>query len=326
MPIAATIPAACSGPQFPNGATAGKTVAGRPKAGSTTGPAAVTSPSASAAALDNTPRSTRGIKLDFRALNNAGSSPAAGTSVRVVDPAVAEAAALQAAQEAEYAQLERETGHLSYEIKKVLQENVPSFKCPQHFCYNCFDFYGSVATSDINKCMSCARAYHVNCIPPGSRFNSVCLMCPRHPDDPLPSHEMRMDPKTKRPKATSNLFTQFWEQLAIPDVFPNPNDPFDNHFKLQQHIRDDVAGAAAPFTAISKNDYSFMAGRNTVPKFVPEVRCECKIDCDENCLNRILRIECCDTKIKTAGESGDMVCCSFSICFSTRCSVRFCLL
>lgn len=277
-------------------------------------------------AVDGSPRSTRGIKLDFRALLGASSSPSATSSaavpavaaVEAVDPAVAgaaaqqarqeaEAAAQQARQEAEYRELEHTTGHLCYEIKRVSVLNCLTFKCPQHYCNNCYDFYGAKDGCDINKCLACARAFHVNCIPPGSRFNSVCLLCPRHPDDPLPSHEMRLDPRTKRPKSTSNMFTQFWEQLAIPDVLPNANDPYDNHFKLQQHIRDDVAGAAAPFTVISRNDYSFMAGKNTAPKFIPEVRCECKIDCDENCLNRILRIECCDTKIKTAGESGDMV-------------------
>ena len=38
--------------------------------------------------------------------------------------------------------------------------------------------------------------------------------------------------------------------------------------------------------------------------FVAEVACECKLDCGEDCLNRILRIECCDTKIKSSGADG----------------------
>lgn len=47
--------------------------------------------------------------------------------------------------------------------------------------------------------------------------------------------------------------------------------------------------------------------------FVPEVACECTVDCGENCFNRILRIECCDTKIRGGGserETGDRCICA----------------
>jgi hypothetical protein len=47
-----------------------------------------------------------------------------------------------------------------------------------------------------------------------------------------------------------------------------------------------------------------------VQGFVPEVACECTIDCGDDCLNRILRIECCDTKIRGRDDSGDQCICA----------------
>jgi hypothetical protein len=47
-----------------------------------------------------------------------------------------------------------------------------------------------------------------------------------------------------------------------------------------------------------------------VQGFVPEVACECTIDCGDDCLNRILRIECCDTKIRGRDASGDQCICA----------------
>ena len=228
----------------------------------------------------------------------------------------------------------------SYEIRKVVVENAVSFKCPQHFCRNCFDFYGPRDGGDLNKCIACPRAYHTNCIPPGSRFNSVCVLCPLHPDAPLPSHEPRAvrstaminsnisdnGKSTKNNSSSSSSqmqekeigceFTAFWEQLAIPDVCPDASQPFDNHFKLQRHIKEDAANAPQTFKIIQRNDWEYLnpnAGNKPLPSnFVPDVACECKVDCDENCLNRVLRIECCDSKVRGSGggAEGDRAICA----------------
>jgi hypothetical protein len=63
----------------------------------------------------------------------------------------------------------------------------------------------------------------------------MCLLCPLHPEAPLPSHDVRRNPLLAAGKKTApvNEFSLFWEQLAIPEDTPDPADPFDNHFKLQ---------------------------------------------------------------------------------------------
>lgn len=193
-----------------------------------------------------------------------------------------------------------------YVQRRVSTEGVRSFKCPHHTCYNCFEFYGAKDAFDLVKCIYCPRALHANCVIPGSRFNSRCVVCPLHPTSPLPSTEVTH-------KEVNNEFSLFWEQLAIPDVVPDAEDPFDNHFKLQRHIKESYNEQPLTFKMIHKNDYEFMIANNRTapPGFVPEVACECTVVCDDHCLNRILRIECCDITSKR-GRSSE--CDSSSIC------------
>ena len=76
--------------------------------------------------------------------------------------------------------LYRCTAQSPYEVQKQKMESM-SFKCPLHYCFNCYEFHGSCDTADLTPCIYCPRAYHTKCIPPGSRFNSMCLLCPRYP-------------------------------------------------------------------------------------------------------------------------------------------------
>jgi hypothetical protein len=126
----------------------------------------------------------------------------------------------------------------TFELQKVDIEGGFTFKCPFHSCFNCFHMYGNVDGADLNQCLACPRSFHTNCIIPGSRFNSMCVLCPRHPDKPLPSHDVRQNPKVMGAKkaAPVNEYSLFWEQLAIPEERPNAQDPHDNHFKLQVYI------------------------------------------------------------------------------------------
>lgn len=180
-----------------------------------------------------------------------------------------------------------------------------NFKCPLHTCFNCFEFYGPKDPADLVKCIYCPRALHGNCMIPGSRFNSRCLVCPLHPTLHLPSTKVTRG-------EVNNEFSLFWEQLAIPDETPNPKDPFASHFKLPRHVKESYYEQPLTFKMISKNDYEFMSANNRPypPGFVPEVACECTKVCDEHCLNRILRIECCDVKRGARSSESD---CS-SIC------------
>lgn len=71
------------------------------------------------------------------------------------------------------------TAQSPYEIQKRKVDSW-SFKCPLHYCFNCYEFHGCCDTADLTPCIHCPRAYHTKCIPPGSRFNSMCLLCPRY--------------------------------------------------------------------------------------------------------------------------------------------------
>jgi DNA-directed RNA polymerase subunit K/omega len=69
---------------------------------------------------------------------------------------------------------------------KIELQNIISFKCPRHLCDTCYEFHGNVDLQDLCDCHYCPRAFHSNCIPPGSRFNSTCIVCPLHPQEVLP--------------------------------------------------------------------------------------------------------------------------------------------
>ena len=71
------------------------------------------------------------------------------------------------------------TAQSPFEVQKRKVDSW-SFRCPLHYCFNCYEFHGCCDTADLTPCIHCPRAYHTKCIPPGSRFNSMCLLCPRY--------------------------------------------------------------------------------------------------------------------------------------------------
>lgn len=182
-----------------------------------------------------------------------------------------------------------------------------SFRCTLHQCDTCFEFYGNVASNDLNPCILCPRAFHTNCIPPGARYNSVCVLCPLHENEPLPSQDittLRRSKKTENStlvtaeKNAAGVVPLFFEQLAIPETIPEENNVLDHHFKLPKHIKEDVESNPVTYSKIRGNDYETLPGGISAAQtsFVPEVCCECTEKCDENCFNRLLSIECCETK------------------------------
>ena len=271
------------------------------------------------------PRSTRGVKLDYKALsgkisNNDSEDVGDENEMDVVVETADTTKAGEGKKECplsynafpniytlfhlfgstdkpDYSALQPST---HYKLSRVATENVLNFKCPLHCCFNCVEFYGPKDTNDLNPCIYCPRAFHTKCVVPGSRFNSRCVVCPRHPTEPLPSTDITA-------KVVTNEYSVFWEQLAIPDIYPDPENVHDNHFKLQKHIKESFAEQPMNFKMISRNDYDFMQDKTLPVGFVPEVACECKITCDEHCLNRILRIECCDVKgTRNDNDSGNI--------------------
>ena len=227
------------------------------------------------------------------------------------------------------------------------------FRCPCHQCYNCYPLYnptkkgaskkggggGGGVESGLQRCLLCPRAFHTQCILPGSRSNSLCLLCPRHGGVPLPSQDAASADATaaagranagglrrvlggslsgtspgKKPRgrvaqelqAAQERHTQFWGQLSVPDLQPHARNPHDfGHFKLQVHLKDALRSAPPAFTVIQRNDYQALAGKAMPSTFKPEVRCECTELCGEGCLNRVLRIECCESSgANSSGSSG----------------------
>lgn len=71
-----------------------------------------------------------------------------------------------------------------------LKSIVPSskrfmFKCPCHECCICHEKKN--ISRYLFKCEYCLNTYHANCIPPNSKCNDICLLCPIHAEvNPLP--------------------------------------------------------------------------------------------------------------------------------------------
>lgn len=167
-----------------------------------------------------------------------------------------------------------------------------SFKCPLHICNTCHDEYGRSrkgADKALFSCLLCPTAYHINCIAPGSRFNSMCLLCPDHPDEPLPSKDM-----TKKDLELTGYTV--WNQMILPDQYPDENRTDDGgHFRLAIQYKDDISAEAKQWTVIKNLDYSLLPNREkSLPVHYSEECCECVDVCGDTCLNRILNIECCE--------------------------------
>ena len=183
-------------------------------------------------------------------------------------------------------------------VNKDVQE-VWSFKCPRHYCDTCFPSYGNNGCgkpADLNPCIRCPRSFHTNCIPPGSRYNSLCLMCPRHPNDPLPSNDQPISRASIFGSSSSGkcpTFHAIFDQLFLPEVFPDPDNVQDDHFKLQLHIKEEVENAPFKWKNISRNDYDSLPKTIPVPQYKQEGGCDCVGMCGSGCFNRVLTIECC---------------------------------
>jgi hypothetical protein len=248
-------------------------------------------------------------RVDYSALNKKGTSPGALSKDSKTEGSPSAEEGINSSKVGmKYSKPQEKKEHTDwnenavFEIQKVVKENMCSFKCPLHCCYNCVEYYGAVDGSDLVPCIACPRAYHSNCKPPGSRYNSVCFLCPLHPDLHLPAQDGVK--ASKEALESRAVFTNFFDMLLIPDSFPDAKHTLANHFKLPKQLKEEVESAPQNFKMISRNIWDFMAGKNLPPSYLPTVSCECKNICDENCLNRVLRIECCDTKIKATSECG----------------------
>lgn len=211
-----------------------------------------------------------------------------------------------------------------------------NFECSMHFCDTCYEHYhkrsfGASDQDELTPCTFCPRAFHTNCIPPGSRYNSVCLVCPLHPYQPLPD-KARDDSellggKGKKGKGevainaeSINNIRLLYDQLTVPDLIPDRNDPFDNHFKLYHVIKEEIETTPKNFKMIVKNNYSLLPSDKVPPRVVPDTGCDCRVTCDERCYNRLSHIECCEMNTQREnGETSSKKVCTLGAHCGNRC-------
>ncbi len=128
------------------------------------------------------------------------------------------------------------------------------------------------------------------------------------PGQALPNHLMA--PQTDdddRTKDYSNSVVRFFDQLAIPDIQPDSEELYDNHYRLQLYLKEEVESTPLNFKLITKNNYEKLPADKMPALIIPDSGCECceEDHCGNNCYNRLLRVECCE--IKTSGRD-DVVC------------------
>jgi hypothetical protein len=190
-------------------------------------------------------------------------------------------------------------------VSKAVKVESFTVRCPRHFCDTCHEFYGAVDTSDLCYCIYCPRAFHSNCIPPGCRFNAVCLVCDQHPDRLLPALRGANKESDKeedgrvphgRAQGPDSTVALFWDQLSVPDLLPQLTTslPFDNSFKLRVQLKEDVDNTPQNYTSIIRNEYDTLPASKFPSVVTPTECCECRDYCDDTCLNHVLRVECCD--------------------------------
>jgi hypothetical protein len=167
------------------------------------------------------------------------------------------------------------------------------FKCPLHKCATCSTVFDKKSFKmKLESCVFCPRAYHGICIPPGGRFNKLCLICPRHPERPLPD--------IGRPKSsiTSGQYSTMWNEMFFCEECPRANNKTDpNHFRLPTSIKNECNAHPPQYDLIWKLDYGPLErkGLTVQPRPITET-CTCKDFCGDDCLNRILRVECYNSK------------------------------
>ncbi len=83
----------------------------------------------------------------------------------------------------------------------------------------------------------------------------------------------------------------------------------DNHFCLPKHFQEDVTNDAKTFKHIARLCYDHLPQKEkTVPYHAQEECCDCVSECDERCINHILRVECHDKICNMSMSFGATTC------------------
>ena len=197
---------------------------------------------------------------------------------------------------------------------KIALESAFRFKCPQHFCCVCDEFYSKYSCKErskdrklqrsdkLIKCVRCPKAYHKDCVEPGTRYNLECLLCPDHPTVPLLTYSHSYSSQD----AICGGFVQMWDELGIPEDAPDSSFLFDlRHFRLPLQFKTEVGKHPPVFKVLRALDYDTLPlGEKSMPFHTPDSECECESEvCGDRCLNRLLKIECCEMGGKGTSRS-----------------------
>ncbi|GMF34126.1 unnamed protein product [Phytophthora lilii] len=167
-----------------------------------------------------------------------------------------------------------------------LLESDASFRCPRHICFVC---EGKKKSSDLMCCLKCPEAYHPQCVPPSARYNTVGLLCWRHPDDELPKipsfylSDRNIDTVT----VDSSLHLPW---MFLPKRDPDASNPEDcHHFRLLLNIIEDVRLQPPTYRKLGRSIYTFKQSKVSLED---SPMCICKEKCGDDCINRLSFTEC----------------------------------
>ena len=200
------------------------------------------------------------------------------------------------------------------------------FKCPYHHCYTCapaYDYKERNANKNLQRCAFCPRAYHINCITPGSRFNNICLLCNRHPDKVLPQdkkkeNEVNTDQElTEGNENNEDLSSElivgtvsiettklFFEQISVlATPIPKDNKLDDDHFRLPRRFQEESKKEPRPYKSMTRLDYGEFG--KLVSVYTSDEECHCIEKCGTNCYNYVSRVECNDTICQVGKTCGN---------------------
>lgn len=161
------------------------------------------------------------------------------------------------------------------------------FRCPRHVCTVCED---GKKGSDLMFCIRCPESYHPQCVPPSARYNSVGLLCSKHPLDQLPKIPSfyYSDPLLDTVTVDFNLRLPL---LFMPKTEPDAADKHDcHHFRLLLNLVDDVRQKAPPYKKLGRSIYTFKKPPTESLEDAPT--CVCTSHCGDDCINRLSFTEC----------------------------------
>ena len=207
-----------------------------------------------------------------------------------------------------------------------------TFICPLHRCAVCgaSSSGGRKAgkggsSCGLHPCMQCPRSYHVQCLPPSALFDDYSMHCPHHRDVPLPLQPaawltektlasggggagggigggVNAGGSTSMGAGPSRLESAFISLLCqLPHKPPRVDQAKDLHYRLPGTFLEDIDNMAPQFQQLKSNLYVCQA-KHKMPHFevtsggkitdVPNCVCPEGGACGDQCMNRVLNVEC----------------------------------